>query len=124
MSENTIGKSIGVTEHTLSITNEHDEKVTIKVKFDYSTTSNADIIAWLNANRAIAFQRPARKLSVEEIKSLDGSTIEAKSAGRKVQSREEKVQNLINAGMPRKLAEFSIDNPQAFEQVVNNIKTK
>jgi len=121
----TFGQMIGVRSHTCKVSQcKGGPNTSITVKIDYTTTNNQDIISWLNSNRIIAGQRPWRDLSVEEVKGLDGKTFLAQSIGQKVKSREDKVEALVSAGLPRKLAEFSIDNPQAFEKVVKDIDVK
>uniref|UniRef100_A0A6M3IJV2 Uncharacterized protein n=1 Tax=viral metagenome TaxID=1070528 RepID=A0A6M3IJV2_9ZZZZ len=123
MSNDTIGRAIGVVEQNLSITNSREEKVQIRIKFDFSTATNNEIIGWAVSNRVIAFQRPARALSVDELHSLNNTTIIATEAGKKVKSREEKINDLVNAGLPMQLAVFAVDNPSKFNEVVDNLDT-
>lgn len=120
MSES-IGNLIGVVSDTFSVKNEKGDVVQLRVKFDFRSCSNNDIRSWLVGNRRIAMQRPLRGLSVEEITSLDGSTINANECGRKVESREERINKLTSIGIPRKLAEFSVDNPEKFEEVMGSV---
>lgn len=118
---NEIGKLIGTVSHALSITNHDGDKVSITVKFDYSTATDAEIRSWLNGSRAIAFQRPTRDLSVEEIEALDGSTIMANAAGVKIKGRSEKIEELtrvfVSSGVPieqaKALATAAVDNPSS-----------
>ena len=117
----TIGKAIGVVEHNLSITNSKEEKVQIRIKFDFSTATDSEIIGWAISNRVIAFQRPARALSADELKNLNSTTILASDAGKKVKSREEKINDLVAAGLPMQLAAFAVDNPSKFNEVVGNL---
>jgi len=124
MNENTLGKMVGVITDTFKVTNDKGDEVTIRMRYDFSTCSDNDIRSWLAGNRRISAQRPLRGLSVDEIKALDGSTIMANEAGRKVKSREEKIRELVNAGLPENLAKFAVDNPERFEQVVGNISTE
>jgi hypothetical protein len=121
MEERTLGQMIGKVNHTLSITNDKGEQTTISVLFDFTTSTNQDIKSWLCGNRTIAFQRPTRSLSVKEIEALNGTTIIAQNAGQKIKSKEEKVSQLVSAGLPRKLAEFAVDNPDKFNSVVDSI---
>lgn len=118
---NTLGLAIGLQKHSCKVTLPTGESASISVYVDYSTASDNDIINWLNSNRIIAGQRPWRGLSLDEVKALDGQTFTAQNIGQKVKSREEKVQALVNAGLPRQLAEFSVDNPAEFNKVVGNI---
>uniref|UniRef100_A0A6H2A2D5 Uncharacterized protein n=1 Tax=viral metagenome TaxID=1070528 RepID=A0A6H2A2D5_9ZZZZ len=112
-----LGKQIGKVRHTMSITNSRDDKVQIKLVFDFSTATDAEIKAWALSNRVIAFQRPARDLSASELNALDGSTVIASDAGKKVVSREEKIKTLVNAGIPLKLAIIAVDNPELLETI-------
>ena len=123
LTNKTIGQAIGVVEHSFNITNDAKEKVQLRVKIDFTTASDNDIKGWLTSNRVIAGQRPWRSLSKEELQELDGQTFIAQSIGQKVKSREEKVQALVNAGLPRELAEFSVDNPEEFARVVGALPT-
>jgi hypothetical protein len=124
MEKNIIGQAIGVVEHTFSITNDNKDKVQLTVKIDFSTASDIDIKSWLVSNRVIAGQRSWRALSKVELEDLQGQTFVAQHIGRKVKSREERIQELVTAGLPRKLAEFSIDNPAAFQNVVEGIEVE
>jgi hypothetical protein len=120
-SKRTIGQMVGIVEHTFSIKPHKDaESIKLKVEVDFSTASDMDIKSWLVSNRIIAGQKPWRNLSIDEIKDLDGQRFIAQDIGKKVQSREEKIQVLVNAGLPRNLAEFSVDNPEEFAKVMNS----
>ena len=124
-SKNTLGQMVGVLTHTFKVSQYKGGPSTqLTVHVDFSTASDQDIKNWLTSNRIIAGQRPWRDLGVEELKEMDGTTFVAQNIGQKVKSREEKVQALVTAGLPRKLAEFSIDNPSEFEKVVGGIKTE
>jgi len=118
----TIGQSVGIIDHAFSITNSKDEKVTVSVKIDCRTASDADIKGWIVSNRIIAGQRPWRSLSTDELKALNGTTFIAQSIGQKVKSREEKIQALEASGLPRKLAVFAVDNPDKFQEAVGDLE--
>lgn len=93
----TLGKMIGVVEDNFEVTNSREQKVKLTVKFDFTTASDADVKSWLCGNRRIAFQRPARSLSVDELKALSGKTVIAQNAGQKVKSAEEIEKEAMNA---------------------------
>lgn len=120
METKTLGQSIGIVGDSFKVTNNAGNEVQLRVRFDYSTCSDADIKSWLNGNRRIAFQRPVRSLSTDELGKLDGQIINANECGRKVESREERIQKFVNtfigAGLPEEkaleLATAAIDNPQ------------
>jgi len=119
---NQLGNMIGKIKHVFSITNHAKETVKLSVTFDFTTSSDADIKSWLVSDRTIAFQRPSRMLSVEEVEALDGSTILASDAGKKVKSRAERIAELVNVGLPEALAEMAIDNPASFENAMKSIQ--
>jgi hypothetical protein len=114
---NTIGNAIGKIIDTFSITNNRGASTTLRIEWDFSGASDTEIKSWLAGNRRIAFQRPSRALSVDELNELDGSTIAASNAGKKTMSRSERIDNLVNAGIPLKLAEIAVDNPALLETV-------
>lgn len=119
---NTIGKMIGVVGHTCKVSqSKGGASTTINIKIDFSTATDQEIVSWLVSNRAIAGQRPWRDLSIDELNDLNGQTFVAQSIGQKVKSRQEKIQALVNAGLPESLAIFSVDNPEAFNKVVGNL---
>ena len=117
----TLGQSIGTIDHAFSITNDHDEKVTVSVKIDFRTASDQDIKGWLVSNRVIAGQRPWRALGKVELESMKGTVFVAQDIGRKIKSREERIQAHVNAGIPRKLAEVAIDNPEKFQAIMDEV---
>ena len=116
-----IGMLIGLVEDNFELTNAKDEKVQLRLKFDFRSATDADIKSWLCGNRRIAFQRPGRSLSKDELKALDGTTIIAQSAGRKVQSRADRIAQMVAQGIPEKLAIVAIDNPVAFATAMDAV---
>ena len=119
---NTIGQKIGIVSHSCKISQSKGGPSTvINIKIDFSTATDQDIISWLVSNRAIAGQRPWRDLSMDELNELNGQTFVAQSIGQKVKSRQEKIQALVNAGLPEALAMFSVDNPEEFNKVVGQM---
>jgi hypothetical protein len=118
----TLGQTIGKVKHTFSVKNDHDDKVQLTMKVDFTTASDNDIKGWLVGNRIIAYQRPIRSLSKAEIAELDNTTIVAQNAGVKVKSHEEQVQSMVNAGFPRKLAEYAVDHPEEFKDVMDKVE--
>lgn len=121
----TLGQTIGKVSHVFDVTNSSDVKVRLSVTFDFTTASDADIKSWLVSNRVIAFQRPTRTLSASEIHELDGTTIVAQHAGQKVKSRAERIQDIVNAGIPESIAikmadgEIPPDKMAAIEAIIN-----
>lgn len=119
-----LGKQIGKVKHAFSIKNHAGETVKLSVTFDFSTCTDSDLKQWLVSDRTIAFQRPTRLLSRSEIEELDGTTILANEAGRKVKSRSERIAELVAVGIPEKLAETAIDNPESFATMMASLKTE
>lgn len=118
----TIGQMIGILTHSFKVSQyKGGPSTSLRVKVDFTTASDSDIKGWLTSNRIIACQRPLRGLSENELEALNDTTFIAQNIGQKVKSREDKVQELVNAGLPLKLAEFSVDNPTEFQNVVSNI---
>lgn len=92
---NELGKSIGVVYHTFKTTLDNGDSATVKLGFDFTSSSNSEITGWLVSNRVIAFQRPARALTARELEKLDGSIIVASNAGQKIQSKHAKITSAI-----------------------------
>ena len=112
-----LGQIIGKVIDSFSITNNRGASTSIRVEWDFATSTDNEIKSWLAGNRRIAFQRPSRALSIDELNELDGTTIAASNAGRKTMSRSERIDNLVNAGIPLKLAEIAVDNPTLLESM-------
>ena len=117
----TLGQTIGKVRHSFTITNDAKEKVQLALILDFSTCTDTDIKDWLCSNRIIAFQRPSRALSAEELKELDGQTIMAVDAGKRVKSRAERVAIYTALGLPQDLAEMAIDDPGKFQEAMATI---
>jgi hypothetical protein len=126
--DNQLGKIIGKIRHSFNITNHAGEKTSVSVTFDFTTSSDADIKSWLASDRTIAVQRPARSLSLDEIKtSYDGTTILANECGKKIKSRAERIAELVNlftsAGVndetATKMAEDMLNDPAKMAELYN-----
>ena len=105
----TLGQTIGIVRHACSVTNNSNDKTSITIGIDFTNASDSDIKSWLVGNRVIAFQRPTRSLSLDEIQALDGTTIAASDAGVKIKSRSEKIASYVNAGIPESIASAIVD---------------
>ena len=117
---NTLGQSIGIIRDSFSITNNRGNTTSITIQWDFSTSTDNDIKSWLAGNRRIAFQRPSRALSIDEINELDGSTVMASNAGKKTMSRSERIENMMamNPSMTVKMAEYALDNPTKWAEMM------
>lgn len=125
MSDMTLGQEIGVVRHTFKISQyKGGPSMQLSIGVDFSTSSDDDIKGWLTSNRVIAGQRPWRDMNKEELKGLDGKTFVAQNIGQKIKTRKEQLQALTNAGLPMKLAEFALDNPEQFNKVVQGIEVE
>ena len=117
---NELGRLIGTLVDNFNVKNDYKDTVQLKVSYDFSTATDEDIKSWLCGNRRIAMQRPLRKLSAEEITNLYGVTILAQDAGKKVKSKEDKIQEFVAAftsqgidpEMAKRLATAAVENPQ------------
>ena len=118
----TIGQTLGIIGHTFSITNDAGDKVQLSIKLDCRTATDDDVRGWITSNRIIAGQRPWRSLSKAELTELSGTTFVAQNIGKKVKSRAEQVQSMVNAGFPLKLAEYAVDNPDQFKDVMEKVE--
>jgi len=103
--------------HTFSTKLDSGEKVQLTIEFDFSGVEESQIIDWALSNRVIAFQRVLRTLSKEEAEKLNNSTIHALECGKKIESKSEKIQKLVAAGIPRKIAELAVENPEALKNL-------
>ena len=117
-----LGKLIGVVNHTFSITNDNKDKVQLSIDIDFTGASDQDIKGWLVSNRIIAGQRPWRKLDRDELEGMKDGVFISQNIGQKVKGRSEKVRDLINVGIPEDLAGFAVDNPVEFKKVMQGMK--
>jgi hypothetical protein len=118
MANKTIGQMLGTSKRTFS-TKSHSDGVSVQItmNIDYSTCTKEDIIGYCDPNRVIAGQRWISQLSADEIKSLDGKTIMAKTAGTKaVMSRKELIERFMNLGVNEKEAERLADQVEKENQ--------
>ena len=113
-----IGQIIGKITHTFSTRLDNGDRVQITVTFDFSTCTDEDIKQWIVSNRVIALQRPLRKMEKHEVEKLNGSTIMAETAGKKIETRSEKRKTLLRAGVPEKFVDIIIDNPAMLDEIV------
>lgn len=114
--EKTLGQMVGVVGDTFSITNDAGDKVQLTIKYDCSGSSDNEIRSWIAGNRRIAFQRPTRTLSADEIRGLNGTTIMASDAGKKVKSLAER-----KAEAKATMAALKSNFPEEYEAVMEEI---
>jgi len=102
----------------------HGFSAVIALTVDYTGTTEEERLSWCTANRAIAWQRPARdKLSPDFLRELakTGHTVHARDCGKALLSREERIAQLEAAGIPTALAELMIDNPEQATKLMGDI---
>ena len=105
---NVLGTMIGIVRHAFSTTNNSGQTVQVTMKFDFRNATDEDIKSWL-CGRAIAKQRPMKKLSQAEMLALDGLTVRAEHAGKAIVSRSEQIKTYTSAGVPEAMAIAIID---------------
>jgi hypothetical protein len=114
LSMNTLGNQIGIVESSFSITNSNDDKVDLRIKFDFRSTSDEKIKALLTGQGCVvAFQNGGgrRGMSAAALRELDGMTVLAHQAGCKVRTKAQQVEDYVNAGIPAHVAKFMVENP-------------
>ena len=126
--DNQLGELIGKVVDNSAITNDDDEKVQLKLTFDFSTSSDIDIKAWLCGNRRIALQRPARAMSREELESINNTVIMAIDAGKKVKTKAERIKEAqatiaaLKANFPEEYANMvsEMNVEETFEETIED----
>ena len=105
-----------------STKNEEKEVAKMSAGIDFEGITLGQLCELACQPLIIRRQAIERKLSVEEIESSKGSTIHWSQMGLKIKSREEKIQEIMSAGLPRTLAERAVDDPQGFKALMNSMK--
>lgn len=116
----TLGQMIGKIVHNFTITNHTKtaKKLPMRLTFDFTTASDIDIKNWLASDRCIAWAKPARNLSLEELEGCNYMTVLATDCAKKVVSREERIAQFVNSGMPLDVATVAVDNPNMFASIM------
>lgn len=120
----TIGQTIGKVVDNFAITNDAGESVQLKLTFDFSSATDADIKSWLCGNRRIALQRPSRAMSKSELEALSGQVVSATDAGKRVKTRAEKVAALTAIGLPLDFAKMAVDDSIKFQEIVARVENE
>lgn len=111
----TLGKMIGVVTHNFSTKDKHEVSTKIAIRFDFSTATDADIRAWLVANRTISIQRPLAKLTATEITELNNSVVIAQDSGKKMRSESEIKNDMMAAAKA---------NPEMFKKMLEELEAE
>lgn len=111
-----LGQIIGKVIDNFAITNDAQDKVQVQLRYDFSTASDNDIKSWLCGNRRIALQRPARAKSKVELEALNGMTIMAVDAGKKVKTIAEQ-----RAEAKAILAALKVAHPEEYQAIMDEL---
>ena len=109
-------------KRTWSTKNEAGETAKMNASIDFEGITLSQLCELACQPLVIRRQAIERKLSVSEIESSKGSVIHYSQMGLKVKSREEKVQEIMSAGLPRKLAEKAVDDPKGFKLLMDSME--
>jgi len=96
--------------------------ITLNIQMDFSGCTRDEIVAWALAERKVALQRVLRSKSPEFLQQLaddGGLQVHARDAGRNIKTRDERVTELTESGVPRNVAEVLVDNPEKLSQLLN-----
>ena len=100
-----------ITKHTVGVTI-NGQKQTININVDWSGIEHAQILNWASRSRIIDFQRVLRSKTPEFVASLNGKTFHASEMGNNVKTRDDKIADLVRAGIPEPVATLIVDNPE------------
>ena len=100
------------------------KKHVISVNLDFSGVDNTQVLQWAADNRIIALQRVLRATDDKYIESLKGKLdVHSTACGGKIETPEERIQKLVNAGMPPALAKVAVENPTKFAELMAGLKS-
>ena len=113
-----------VVTHNTKQRNSTEDSIPVQFKIDYSGCSLDELVTWATRKLTIDLNRACENMSADEVReNVNGQTFHARSIGKKVKSRSEKIAELeatfISSGLkPEKakaLATAAIDNPELIE---------
>jgi len=96
--------------------------ITLNIQMDFSGCTRDELVAWALAERKVALQRVLRGKSPEFLQQLaddGGLQVHARDAGRNIKTRDERIDELTESGVPRNVAEVLVDNPEKLSQLLN-----
>jgi len=111
-----------IIKRSWSTKNENGETAKMQASIDFEGITLGQLCKLACQPLIIRRQAIERKLSVSEIEASKGSTIHWSQMGLKIKSREEKIQEIMSAGLPRTLAERAVDDPQGFKALMDSMK--
>ena len=93
-----------------------DFSTTLNVTYDFTGCSDEQVKMWAAADRRISLQRVLRDTCKPEfLRQLakDGLTIHATECGKRIRSREDRINDLTNTyGWPLEFATMYVDDPE------------
>lgn len=101
-----------------------DYSIVLNVVFDFTGCTRDELVGWALGDRRIALQRWLRTKTPEYLETLksDGFRVHARDAGSAQKTREDKIRELVNAGIPETLAAQIVDDPEAVEKLMTTNK--
>jgi hypothetical protein len=114
-----IKRAVSVSGGTLP----RDFSIVVPVEIDYSGCTDYETYGWASSNRVIAIQRTLRNQSVEFLRELakNGLSVHARECGQSLKSPEERVAELVGAGVPEALAKLMVDDPEKAAALMSGI---
>jgi hypothetical protein len=98
-----------------------DFSVIIPVEMDFTGSTRDELIEWAIGDRRVAAQRWLRSKTPEYLQELtkSGLQVHAREAGHQLKSREDRIKELVTAGVPQAVAEAVVDDPSKLEKMLN-----
>ena len=97
----------------------------VTVEFDYTGTDQVTILGWATDQRVIALQSVLRKTSDGFVENLDNPfRIRAVDAGKTIRTPEQRIAELVDAGIPRAIAETIVNNPDKLAEMEKLMSAK
>jgi hypothetical protein len=98
-----------------------DFSVIIPVEMDFTGSTRDELIEWAIGDRRVAAQRWLRSKTPEYLQELTKSELQvhAREAGHQLKSREDRIKELVTAGVPQAVAEAVVDDPSKLEKMLN-----
>lgn len=99
-----------------------DYSIILNAEIDFTGATREELIEWALSDRRIACQRWLRSKNPEFLEQLQksGFQVHAREAGRAQKTREDRIKELENAGVPREVAEVVVDDPQKLQNMINS----
>jgi hypothetical protein len=96
-----------------------DFSIILPVEMDFTGATREELIEWSIGDRRVAAQRWLRSKSPEYLEELakSGFRVHAREAGHQVKSREDRIKELVAAGVPQPVAEVIVDDPSKLENI-------